>query len=162
MLTRVNHIHPLNKLPMKKHFFNLVTAALFMLVIEPGFAQISKPEEDAIRTVMDNQQRAWNEADLERFMEGYWQSDSLKFIGRNGVTYGWRTTLENYKKSYPTPEAMGRLTFSILTIELLSPTSAYMIGKWELKRATDNPGGYFTLLWKKIKGKWVIVADHTS
>jgi ketosteroid isomerase-like protein len=126
------------------------------------FAQKKGDDKKAIQAVMDSQQAAWNRADIHAFMAGYWKSDSLTFIGSNGVTYGWLTTLENYKKGYPTPEAMGQLTFTIVTLELLSPTSAYMIGKWELKRANDAPGGHFTLLWKKISGKWVIVADHTS
>lgn len=125
-------------------------------------AQRNRAEENAIRQVMHNQQEAWNRADIEAFMEGYWKSDSLKFIGRNGITYGWQTTLDNYKKSYPTPEAMGKLTFSVLTLDILSETSAFMIGRWHLKRTNDEPGGHFTLLWRKINGKWVIIADHTS
>lgn len=125
-------------------------------------AQRNRAEENAIRQVMNTQQEAWNRADIETFMEGYWKSDSLKFIGRNGITYGWQTTLDNYKKSYPTPHAMGKLTFTILTLDILSETSAFMIGRWHLKRASDEPGGHFTLLWRKINGKWVIIADHTS
>ena len=125
-------------------------------------AQRNRAEENAIRQVMNTQQEAWNRADIETFMEGYWKSDSLKFIGRNGITYGWQTTLDNYKKSYPTPDAMGKLTFTILTLDILSETSAFMIGRWHLKRANDEPGGHFTLLWRKINGKWVIIADHTS
>lgn len=125
-------------------------------------AQRNRAEENAIRQVMNTQQEAWNRADIETFMEGYWKSDSLKFIGRNGITYGWQTTLDNYKKSYPTPDAMGKLTFTILSLDILSETSAFMIGRWHLKRATDEPGGHFTLLWRKINGKWVIIADHTS
>jgi ketosteroid isomerase-like protein len=134
---------------------------LFLLPVTL-LAQRNRAEENAIRQVMHNQQEAWNRADIEAFMEGYWKSDSLKFIGRNGITYGWQTTLDNYKKSYPTPEAMGKLTFTILALDILSETSAFMIGRWHLKRATDEPGGHFTLLWRKISGKWVIVADHTS
>jgi ketosteroid isomerase-like protein len=134
---------------------------LFLLPVTL-LAQRNRAEENAIRQVMHNQQEAWNRADIETFMEGYWKSDSLKFIGRNGITYGWQTTLDNYKKGYPTPEAMGKLTFTILTLDILSETSAFMIGRWHLKRATDEPGGHFTLLWRKINGKWVIVADHTS
>lgn len=133
-----------------------------MAAISLLFTQKKGTDRQAILEVMNNQQAAWNKADINSFMEGYWKSDSLKFIGRNGITYGWSTTLENYRKGYPSPEAMGQLTFTIISLELLSPTSAYLIGKWELKRANDAPGGHFTLLWKKINGKWVIVADHTS
>lgn len=140
----------------------MIRIILFMLLPVTLFAQRNRTEEQAIRKVMLEQQEAWNRADIESFMEGYWKSDSLKFIGRNGITYGWKTTLENYKKGYPTAEAMGKLTFTILSLEVLSETSAYMIGRWQLKRQTDEPGGHFTLLWRKINGKWVIVADHTS
>ncbi len=116
----------------------------------------------AISKVMQDQQDAWNRADLADFMRGYWNSDSLQFIGRNGVTYGWKTTLENYRKGYPTPEAMGKLTFTVINLKLLSKDHAFMTGRYHLKRTADEPSGYFTLLWRKINGRWVIVADHTS
>ena len=124
----------------------------------------AQPDKDlmTIRGIVDRQQQGWNDGDLEQFMEGYWKSDSLQFIGSKGITYGWQTTLDHYKKGYPTPEAMGTLTFNILTLEKLSDTTAWMVGTWHLKRATDEPSGHFTLLWKKIKGTWVIVADHSS
>jgi ketosteroid isomerase-like protein len=135
---------------------------LILLLPLTLFAQPNTKELSAIRKVMQLQQEAWNRADLNAFMDGYWNSDSLKFIGRNGITYGWQTTLDNYKKGYPTTEAMGKLTFTIITLEMTSKTSAFMIGRWHLKRIHDEPGGYFTLLWRKINKKWVIVADHTS
>lgn len=126
------------------------------------YSQTSKSHENAIKEVMHAQTLAWNKADIEGFMQGYWQSDSLKFIGKNGIKYGWKTTLENYKKSYPNADAMGQLTFTILEIEVCADNDAFVIGQWELKRKADNVGGYFTLFWKKKNGKWVIVADHTS
>lgn len=110
---------------------------------------------------MKIQEKAWNTGNIEGFMEYYWKSDSLKFIGSKGITYGWQKTLDNYLKGYPTKEAMGKLTFTLIECSQLSDTSVYVIGKWEL--AKDKPvGGHFTLLWKKLDGKWVIVADHTS
>ena len=125
-------------------------------------AQTTNADDQAIRQVMADQEAAWNRSDLESFMAGYWRSDSLCFIGSRGLTYSWQATLDSYKKGYPDAEAMGKLTFTILRLEVLSPESAYIIGKWQLARAKDEPGGHFTLLWKKINGKWVIVADHTS
>ena len=135
-----------------------------LLVIFPALLPAQPIDKDlaAIRQVMNLQQEAWNRADLNAFMDGYWKSDSLMFVGRNGITYGWQTTLDNYKKTYPTPEAMGKLTFTLVTLEKQSSGSAFLIGKWHLKRVNDELGGYFTLLWKKINGKWVIVTDHTS
>lgn len=124
------------------------------------FAQ--NKEEKAILNILDTQQNAWNEGSLEKFMDGYWKSDSLKFIGKNGIQYGWQKTLDNYKKSYPTPEKMGKLSFTILYTETLSPSCVYVIGKWHLQRVEGNLEGHYTLIWKKINGKWVIVADHSS
>ncbi len=116
----------------------------------------------SIRDIMAAQELAWNRGDLEAFMEGYWRSDSLRFIGSSGLTYGWQQTLDNYKKGYPDSDAMGKLKFTILSVEQLSKRSAFVIGKWRLARKAGDLSGHYTLLWKKIKGKWVIVADHSS
>ena len=110
---------------------------------------------------MEAQESSWNNGDIPGFMEYYWKSDSLKFIGSKGITYGWQKTLDNYLKSYPDKAAMGILKFSVKECTQLSDTSIYVIGSWNLEK--EKPvGGYFTLLWKKIEGKWVIVVDHTS
>jgi hypothetical protein len=110
---------------------------------------------------MKTQELAWNEADIAGFMKYYWKSDSLKFIGSKGITYGWQKTYDNYVKGYPTKYAMGILTFTIKEATQLSETSIYVIGQWQLNKEKPT-GGYFTLLWKKINNEWVIVADHTS
>ncbi len=140
---------------------------ILLFVFSLGFlisanAQTTTDADQAIRRVMTDQESAWNRADLEAFMDGYWKSDSLTFIGSRGITNGWQATLDSYKKGYPDAEAMGKLTFTILTLEILSPESAYVIGKWHLARTKGELGGHFTLLWKNIGGKWVIVADHSS
>jgi uncharacterized protein (TIGR02246 family) len=125
-----------------------------------GFAQ--SKDELAIRSVLETQRKAWNEGNIERFMEGYWQSDSLAFIGKSGVTRGWQKTLNNYKKGYPDTAAMGKLNFDILEVRKLSGDHFFVIGKWHLTLSAGNQGGHFSLLFKKIKGKWVIAADHSS
>ena len=115
-----------------------------------------------IQRVMDRQQEAWNQGDLEDYMNGYWKSDSLRFIGKRGITYGWQPTLDNYKKGYPNADAMGRLQFSNLSMELTGDSSAYVIGKWQLYRTTDTLSGHYSLLWKRMDNQWLIVADHSS
>ncbi len=115
-----------------------------------------------IQRVMDQQQEAWNRGDLEVYMNGYWKSDSLRFIGKRGITYGWQPTLDNYKKGYPNADAMGRLQFTNLSIELTGDSSAYVIGKWMLYRTTDTLSGHYSLLWKRMDNQWLIVADHSS
>ena len=134
---------------------------LFFLAVALN-AQTTGKATKSILSVMDQQEKAWNKGDLVAFMEGYWKSDSLCFIGSRGLTHGWTQTLENYKKGYPNTDAMGQLKFTIVTVEQLSKKSAYVIGKWQLTRSNGDIGGHYTLLCKKIKGKWVIVADHSS
>lgn len=118
-------------------------------------------EESAIRTVLQSQVKAWNEGTLEEFMAGYWQSDSLLFIGSK-ITLGWDSTLARYQKIYPTPEARGTLRFDILRVHFTAADACVITGKYFLTRIHDTPSGVFTLLFRKKKGKWVIVYDHTS
>lgn len=119
-------------------------------------------DKKAIVNLLENQRLAWNRGDLEAYMQGYWHSDSLLFVGKSGPKYGWQTTLDNYKKGYPDKAAMGQLGFDILKVQLLDKTNAFVLGAWHLKREQDAPGGYFTLLLRKIKGEWKVVADHSS
>lgn len=114
-----------------------------------------------IRAVMDKQAADWNRGDIPAFMEGYWKSDQLTFVSSR-VTKGWQQTLDNYKKSYPDKSAMGSLTFSDLEITVISKDAAVVLGSWSLKREKDNPGGKFTLIFRKFKEGWRIVHDHTS
>lgn len=124
--------------------------------------QQSKSIEDILKEKMDIQSECWNNGDMECFMQTYWKSDSLSFIGAKGITYGWNNTLERYKVGYPTEKERGRLVFSIISIEALSEEYSYMVGKWRLSRDIEDAQGHFTLLWKKIEGDWFIVSDHSS
>ena len=138
--------------------FKLLLAA--MVFTGSAFAQTK--DEAAIRNVLSKQTKAWNSGNIENFIQGYWQNDSLMFIGKSGITYGWQKTLDNYKKGYPDATAMGRLDFTILQIKRLSMLYYFVVGKWHLARSIGDAGGYFTLLFKKIKNNWVIVSDHSS
>ena len=142
---------------MKKLF--IVTIIIFSFI--SSFAQFKKYEM-AIRKVLDTQLKSWNSGNIDNFMEGYWQNDSLMFVGKSGITYGWQQTLDNYKKHYPDTVAMGKLTFRLLELKPLSSFYYFVIGKWDLQRSAGNLGGYFTLLFKKINGEWLIVTDHSS
>ncbi|WP_158825193.1 YybH family protein [Mucilaginibacter lacusdianchii] len=139
---------------MKKY----VLCFLTLLCTYCGFAQ----DKQAILKVLETQRQAWNRGDLEAYMQGYWKSDSLLFVGKSGPKYGWQTTLDNYKKGYPDKAAMGQLTFRILKVNLLDKTNAFVLGGWQLQREKDAPGGYFTLWLRKINGEWKVVADHSS
>ena len=119
-------------------------------------------QEAEIRALLNKQTDAWNRGDLEGFMEGYWKNDSLMFIGKSGITYGWKKTLDNYRKGYPDRTAMGTLTFTLIQMKPLSKKYFSVVGKWHLKRTIGDLSGHYTLLLKKIKGEWVVIADHSS
>ena len=134
---------------------------LFFLLLSASSNAQTK-DEIAIRKVLSIQSDAWTRGDIDGFMKGYWKNDSLVFIGKNGVTYGWQNTLNNYKKGYPDTATMGKLTFTLISVKRLSEKYYRVIGKWFLKRTIGDVGGHFTLLLEKIKGVWVIIEDHTS
>lgn len=111
---------------------------------------------------MQEQVGAWNNGDIDGFMKGYQQNDSIPFIGKNGITYGYNTITERYKKSYPDKEAMGELSFTDINIKPISDKYAYVTAKWNLKRVSDTLSGYTSLLFEDIDGKWYVIADHSS
>ncbi len=126
-------------------------------------ATFSQTDESSIRKILDDQVKSWDSGSIDDFMKGYWQNDSLVFIRQDGASYGYENALNGYKKRYNTAAKMGKLFFTLLQIKKLSPEYYFVIGKWLLKRNIGGDvGGTYSLLFRKIKSKWVIVADHTS
>lgn len=134
--------------------------SLLLVIVTASLAQ--SKDELAVRNLMAEQTREWNNGNIPAFMNTYWKSDSLMFIGKNGVTYGWQNTLDNYKKGYPDKAAMGTLNFELLEVKRLSVMYFFVVGKWHLTRSIGDVGGSFTLLFRKIKSQWFIVTDHSS
>ncbi|GAB3499400.1 hypothetical protein GCM10027341_22630 [Spirosoma knui] len=140
-------------------FFLVAFLSLFTL---PALSQQATDRRD-ILLILKRQTEDWNAGRVDKFMNGYWQSDSLTFVGKVGITYGYQATLANYKKRYPDRASMGTLKFDILQIDFPASDVAYVIGRWHLTRPkVGDAGGHFTLLWRKIKKRWVIVSDHSS
>ncbi|SHE99578.1 YybH family protein [Flavisolibacter ginsengisoli] len=137
----------------------LFTAILF---VSASISQAQSKDEQQIRNLLQTQVEAWNRGDLEAFMQTYWKSDSLMFIGKNGIKWGWNETLANYKKGYPDTAAMGKLSFNIIQVKRLSVMYCYVVGKWMLTRSIGDISGHYDLLLRKIKGRWVIISDHSS
>jgi ketosteroid isomerase-like protein len=139
----------------------LILPGIFFFISVSAIAQNNKDEKEILK-ILDNQTQAWNRADLDGFMKGYWENDSLMYIGKNGVTYGYAQTLASYKKNYGDTARMGKLSFHILHVNRLSPEYYQVVGQWHLKRSAGDVGGHYTLLFRKIHGQWVIISDHSS
>jgi ketosteroid isomerase-like protein len=136
-----------------------LVAVLFCLLYSSNYRA---DDGQTIKSKLQNQADCWNRGDIDKFMNDYWKSDELLFIGKSGVTYGWDNTLKNYKLRYPTTKEMGRLKFEIVELNRLSEELFFMVGKWHLTREIGDVSGHFSLIWKKIDGDWVIIADHSS
>jgi hypothetical protein len=139
----------------------LIFVSIVLVLVSSCAREAQSTGEADIRIVLGNQEKAWNEGNIDEFMRGYWQSDSLHFVGTK-ITRGWQATLDRYKASYPDRAAMGALRFEFYRFAFLDPSSCLVTGRYTLTREGDQPTGLFTLLLKKLDGKWVIVYDHTS
>ena len=137
-------------------------------VATPGAAMQSdaKSTDDSklakeIESILKVQAGCWNRKDIDGFMQTYWKSEKLTFSSGGNTTRGWQATLDRYKTNYP-PEKMGELTFDNLETTVLAEGAALVLGQWHLQVPENNSGGNFSLVLKKIEGKWKIVHDHSS
>lgn len=145
---------------MRVLFVGILVGLLFFTSLAE--IKISNKEQVEITNLLDKQVVAWNEGNLEKFMETYWKSEKLSFIGSRGATYGWQAALDNYKNGYPNKQAMGILKFTILNISKIDKKTVLVIGKFELTREMGDLSGYYTLVVQKINKDWLIVSDHSS
>lgn len=154
---------------MRKYFLALVVASITYTCISvradvSNDVTIEKSSDydsakAGILKVMREQEVAWNNGDLEGFMQGYWKSDSLKFYGRNGLTKGWQNTLDNYKRGYPSKAETGSLNFVINDVSQVEGDNYWVMGEYHLKREVGDADGVFIIIFKKINGEWNIIAD---
>jgi ketosteroid isomerase-like protein len=153
---------------MKPNIRQPAVVVLVIAIVASAFGQpppqpkSKRNAKAAVQAVLDAQRDAWNRGDIEGYMDGYARSPKTEFVGGDGISRGWQTVLDRYKKKYNSREKMGTLTFSEIEITLLSNNAALVLGRWRLKRANDEPHGTFTLLFRKTKAGWRIVHDHTS
>ena len=142
----------------------IITTLFVLCLISVSTAEIkiSGKEISDITSLLEKQIDAWNEGNLEKFMETYLKSDELVFVGSRGPTYGWQATLENYRKGYPDKKAMGKLEFKILDISKIDKKTVFVIGRFELTREMGDLAGHFTLVIQKSGKDWYIISDHSS
>jgi ketosteroid isomerase-like protein len=135
-----------------------------LVLLLAASAAAAPSSEEAIRGVLNDQAQAWNRADIDAFMTGYEDSPKTVFIGKT-IERGYEAVRRRYHERYPTPEKMGKLTFSDLSVDLLGADYASVTGAFQLVRATaagGNASGVFSLLFRRTASGWKIVLDHTS
>jgi len=122
-------------------------------------------QADDIRAMLENSQATWNRGDLAAFAADYEDSPDTTFVGREVTRGGTAAILARYQAHYPSREAMGTLTFSELSIRVLTPDLVLATGKFSLKRTAAGGGdasGRFTLVIRKTAHGWKIIHDHSS
>lgn len=139
-------------------------AITILLIAMPVISQEKANNKtfDAVRAVIEAQRVAWNNGDVDGYMDGYERSPDIVFVSGDRVTHGWQTVRDNYKKGYDTREKMGQLSFTDLEFTSLGKDHVAVVGRWLLKRTNDEPHGRFTLIFKKTNKGWRIIHDHTS
>lgn len=140
---------------------------VFLLSLFTLTASAHNPHLDVksqVEQVLEFQQAAWNRHDLDAFMAGYWNSPDLTFFSGAKMNSGWQSTLDHYRKTYQSEgHEMGKLEFSDLNVQELSPDAAFVRGAWKLTTSDQkNPHGLFTLVFRKFPQGWKIIHDHTS
>jgi len=137
---------------------------LFLLIINitNGQSVLSVLDKNEIVSVLKEQEKFWNKGNIQGFMQGYVKSDNLVFNGSSGPFYGWDSVKDRYIKTYPSKEKMGILNFKIQNISLITSNIAQVLGQFILTYPKNEVSGYFTLVFIKSKGKWLILSDHTS
>ena len=145
---------------MKKLTFKIVLFSFLIFLVSCK----STNHCNEIYNLMKQQEDAWNNGNIENFMNVYWKNDSLVFIGKSGINYGWDKTYRNYKNSYKTKEQMGTLEFKNLICNTINDSTHIVTGKWSLKRndSIGNINGFYSLIWVKKQTGWKITYDHTS
>ena len=141
----------------------IISLLFFCLCISIHAQQDTKNKDISdILAVLNAQEAAWNNHDLEAFMQGYWKSEELKFYGSGGLVKGWQNTLDRYKKGYPTAAHFGKLRFVFNAISKITEGAYSVMGEYHLTREVGDTNGIFMLIVKKINGEWKVIADTSA
>lgn len=121
-----------------------------------------RPAPAIIQNVLMAQAAAWNDGDLEAFMNGYWKSNDLRFVSGSNVTKGWNQTLKRYRERYGEGGDYGKLAFDKLDVQMVTDDVAVVVGRYNLARGAAVETGAFSLVMRRDDGMWRIVHDHTN
>jgi len=78
---------------MKKLTYKIVLISFLIFLVSCK----STNHCNEIYNQMKQQEDAWNNGNIDNFMNIYWKNDSLVFIGKSGISYGWDKTLPTIK-----------------------------------------------------------------
>jgi ketosteroid isomerase-like protein len=115
-----------------------------------------------VHALLSQQVADWNSGDIAAFMDGYWRDDRVRFASGGEVRRGWSKVMSDYERRYPDRAAMGTLHTGGVEITEIGKEAAVVFGQWAVTAGGAHHCGLFTLLVRKVEGRWVVVHDHTS
>lgn len=140
-------------------YFKTVLIVLFFVQCVNGQSGVN--DISSIHGIMEMQEKAWSNNDIETFMEGYQKSDSIIYFGSGGVRRGYQAMLDSYKERYPTKADTGTLKFTLHNISKINEDAYWVMGEYHLTREVGDASGTFMIIFKRINGEWKIVADSS-
>lgn len=117
-----------------------------------------------ISSIVEAQEKAWNEGNLNLFLDSYLRSSEVTYISNGTVQKGYQAISDRYKQRYGTDKSsMGQLSLTDLEITEMGAKHALCIGKFSVVKPSQEPiNGRFTLIFVRTEGGWKILYDHSS
>lgn len=116
-----------------------------------------------VSSALDSSAAAWNRGDLSGFMAPYRASATMTYIGAPGLVVGHRALRQRYAPYFEPGAERDSLRFADLSTRPLGEDHALATGRWILHRGDRvTSHGYFSLVLRKVEGRWKIVHDHSS
>lgn len=125
-------------------------------------ANSAAADETLISTLLNGMARAWCEGDIEVMFASYWRDAGLRYANGAAVVRGFDAVCDNFRGRFSDRATMGQLSFSELEVEKLGPDVATAFGRWHIEREAGPAEGLFTLVLKRMGGRWLITSDHAS
>ena len=140
----------------------LALTALLAISLPASASDESADVATAIRAVMAATSGAWNRGDLSGYMASFARSERTRHIFNRDITVGHSAIEARFRARYPDPSDMGTISNSDLDISVLASDAASAFARWTFERDGKTFAGVFTLIFRHIDGKWLIVHDHST
>ncbi|MDX5984828.1 YybH family protein [Sphingomonas echinoides] len=151
---------------MMRFAFGLLLIATPLAVQARAPVPVTQPSPQAgVEAAMADSAAGWNAGDLARFMAVYSDDSDTSFVTKTGVLRGKAVMAERYRTKYDFANAAkrGALSFETLDFRLLDPAHALYIGRFTLRGGDGSvQSGMTSLVFRKERGGWRIIADHSS
>ena len=119
--------------------------------------------ESAIRSQLDRMLAAWKADDLEAHIAPY--ADDATWTTSTGLLEGKPAIRETLTKGFRRGnDLVGHLTFGPTAFTRLGPDYLMTNGSFHLDSLPSGRtiDGQSTLIWRRSKGRWEIIHDHSS